>query len=386
MINCFHAGQNCAPSDSSVAAAGGYLGTGSDPYTQQVTNPFNPTGTLPFQSAYIAKTIARGLYDGPYPMFGSNSTSSGLEPQMNYGTSSYNSLQVEAKHQFGHGLMVDAFYVWSKSLSNSYFQAEHNQSGDTETGSNAGFQWNQIDQKANRRLDIDDVGGRFVANVIYQLPFGTGHSLNPSNKVASYVVSGWRIGATEMDQSGFPLDITDADPGSLDSRPNRVASEPLILPQSLQGWYNGTTKVTLPDGRIYTPTAFTYLRFNPDAFSAPVDQINGKYLPDTYWMGTSAINYGEVRAPSINNLNFSITRDFKLTERFTLQFQANATNLLNHPNFQTYTADLGSGVEQSATNSSNIPLGYSANTNSYGTHSNTTFDFRQIEFAMHVRF
>ena len=219
----------------------------------------------------LPKTIARGLYDGPYPLFGSNSTSSGLEPQMNYGTSSYNSLQVEAKHQFGHGLMVDVFYVWSKSLSNSYFQAEHNQSGDTETGSNAGFQWNQIDQKANRRLDIDDIAGRFVANIVYQLPFGTGHNLNPSNKVASYVVSGWRIGATEMDESGYPLDITDNDPGSLNSRPNRVASEPLILPKALQGWYNGTTKVTLPDGRIYTPTLSPILKFNPDAFSAPVE-------------------------------------------------------------------------------------------------------------------
>jgi hypothetical protein len=31
VISCFHAGLNCAPNDSSVAAAGGYLGTGSDP-------------------------------------------------------------------------------------------------------------------------------------------------------------------------------------------------------------------------------------------------------------------------------------------------------------------------------------------------------------------
>jgi hypothetical protein len=385
VISCFHAGLNCAPNDSSVAAAGGYLGNGADPYGQQVTNPFNPNGTLPFQTAFIAKTVARGLVDSAFPLFEA-------EPMQSIGYSSYNALQVEAKHQFGHGLMADFSYVWSKSESDSYFEAEHNQAGDTETGSNSGFQWIQTCPKCNRRYDLDDIPGRFVANIVYGLPFGAGHALNPSNKVASYIVGGWRVGATEMDESGYPLDITDDAPGSLDYRPNRVANEPLVLPKNLQGWYNNSQTVTLPDGRIYTPNsgaASTFLKFNPDAFSAPVipnPTSAGKYINDTYWLGNSAINYGSLRDPSINNLNFSLTRDFKLTERFTFELQANVTNTFNHPNIETYLADLGGGTEESPSNSSNIPLGYSNGTSSYGTHNLTTFDFRQIELVGRLTF
>jgi hypothetical protein len=382
IIQCFHGGINCPAWDSSAVSGKGYLQTGADPYSQTVTNPFNPTGTLPFQSNYIAGKIARGLVDGAYPLF------SGSSPQMNLASSVYNSMQVEAKHQFGHGLMADIFYVWSRSISNSYFQAEHNRSGDTESGSNSGFQWNQTDLQSNRRLDLNDITGRFVANITYQLPFGAGHNLNPSNKVLSYVVGGWSIGATEMDESGYPLDITDNAAGSLNFRPNRAPNEPLLLPKIDQKWYNGTTAVTLPDGRIYTPCNYCFLKFNPDAFVQPViasPTTSGKYLTDTYWLGNSAINYTNIRTPSVNNLNFSLTRDFKLTERFTLELQANATNLLNHPNIETYGTDLGT-TELTPNNTSNIGLGYSASTNSYGTHGLTTFDFRQIELVGKIRF
>jgi len=381
IIQCFHGGINCPAWDSSVSGKG-YLQTGADPYSQTVTNPFNPTGTLPFQSNYLPAKIARGLVDGQYPLF------SGATPQMNLASSVYNSLQVEAKHQFGHGLMADVFYVWSRSISNSYFQAEHNRSGDTETGANSGSQWNQVDLQSDRRLDLDDITGRFVANIVYQLPFGTGHGLNPSNKVLSYIVGGWSVGATEMDESGYPLDITDNEAGSLNYRPNRAPNEPLLLPKIDQKWYNGTTPVTLPDGRIYTPCNYCFLKFNPDAFSQPViasPTTSGKYLNDTYWLGDSAINYTNVRTPSINNLNFSVTRDFKLTERFTFELQGNCTNLFNHPNIQTYTTDLGT-TELTPNNSSNIGLGYSASANNYGTHGLTTFDFRQIELVGRIRF
>ena len=81
----------------------------------------------------------------------------------------------------------------------------------------------------------------------------------------------------------------------------------------------------------------------------------------------------------------SLTRDFKLTERFTLAFQCNMSNALNHPNIETYAMDLGS-TELTPGNANNIPLGYSASTSSFGTHNVTTFDFRQVEFQASLRF
>jgi hypothetical protein len=381
VINCFHYGISCAASDSSVATAGGYRGTGSDPYSQQVANPVNPTGTLPFQGPLRAATIPRGLYDGPFPLFVGNN-----EPRT-VGYSSYNSLQLEAKHQFGPGLMADVFYTWSKVLEESYFQAEHNQA----TGNDNAFgQWNHIDPQSNRRYGLDDMPVRFVANVVYDLPFGLGHSLNPANKISRFLVGGWSLGATQMDESGYPLDIYDNSPGSLNQRPNRAPNEPLLLPKIDQHWYNGKTSVTLPDGRIITPANYTFLRFNPDAFVAPVipsPSTSGKYINDTYWLGDSAINYSSIRCPSVNNLNFTLRRTFRVTERVAIDFQANATNILNHPNFQSYATDLGSSTNLSSSNTNNISLGYPTNSaNTYGTHGLTDFDHRQIEFEFKVKF
>jgi hypothetical protein len=385
VISCYHSGINCPSYDSDVASggggkyAGGYLATGSDPFTTQVANPFNPTGTLTFQGPYAGSTIQRGLRDGPFPLFGNGQVEYTTE-----GYSSYNSLQLEAKHQFGHGLMMDLFYTWSKALEFSYIESEHNQSADEETS----ITWNQYDLHQNRRYGLDDIPGRFVANVVYQLPFGTGHSMNPSNHIASYLVSGWSFGVTEMDESGYPLDIYDDDAGALNGRPNRAPNEQLLLPKVDQKWYNGTTPVTLPDGRIVTPCNFCFLKYNPDAFIGAYianPTSAGKYLNDTYWMGNSALNYSTVRDPSINNTNLTIRRNFKVTEKLAVELQANATNLLNHPNIKTYTADPGS-MNLTASTTTNTSLGQGTNSSNYGTHGLTDFDNRQIEFQLNVRF
>ena len=170
-------------------------------------------------------------------------------------------------------------------------------------------------------------------------------------------------------------------------RPN----EPLLLPKIDQHWYNGKTSVTLPDGRIITPANYTFLKFNPDAFvrsghTEPHDrrQIHQRHLLDWEIRRSTTVR---VRDPSINNLNFTLRRSFKVTERFALDFQANATNLLNHPNIETYSTDLGSSTELTPNNSNNIPLGYPTNSaNTFGTHGLTDFDNRQIEFQLRVKF
>ena len=56
----------------------------------------------------------------------------------------------------------------------------------------------------------------------------------------------------------------------MDSRPNLNPGEPLVLPSNLQGWYNGKTTITLPDGRQYIPCNQCYLKYNPDAFTGQV--------------------------------------------------------------------------------------------------------------------
>ena len=63
------------------------------------------------------------------------------------------------------------------------------------------------------------------------------------------------------------------------------------MPKELQRWYDGVTSVTLPCGRIITPTKNTFLKYNACAFEGQtVLAPNGKYIADQYWVGNTALN------------------------------------------------------------------------------------------------
>ena len=50
-----------------------------------------------------------------------------------------------------------------------------------------------------------------------------------------------------------------------------------------------------------------------------------------------------VYGPGFVNLDFSVIKDFKLGERFSLQLRGEFFNLLNHPNFADPDHDLSDG-------------------------------------------
>ena len=62
------------------------------------------------------------------------------------------------------------------------------------------------------------------------------------------------MGSVISMQGGMPLILSGASDGALVARPNRVAGASLEVPKELQRWYDGVTPVTLPCGRIVTPT------------------------------------------------------------------------------------------------------------------------------------
>ena len=91
-------------------------------------------------------------------------------------------------------------------------------------------------------------------------------------------------------QTGFPIAVTGASDGAALTRPDRVDGVPIVLPENLWGWYDGRTAVTLPSGRVITPPARTYLKYNPDAFAGRVVTTpNGRIVADQFWYGDAAI-------------------------------------------------------------------------------------------------
>jgi len=288
-------------------------------------------------AAYVASLVRHQTvdyaadigYPGPgaiaprRPYFAQFPNVSGITLENSDAISNYHSLQLLLEHRFSHGLTAQATYTYAHSIDDG---------PPIGGGKNGAGPFPQlVNNRALERASSDiDIRQRFVAMVDYELPFG--RSLHG---VAGFLIKGWIVNAALVAQTGPPFTVTNsaarANTGGGD-RPNRVA--------------NGT----LPSGQR-SPQQW----FDKSAFIAQ----------PLYMIGNSGRNI--LTAPPLRQLDFSLFKQFRLTERFMLEFRTEAFNLTNTPNF---------GIPQAALGASN-----------FGTISDTAnAQARQLQFALKLLF
>ena len=363
---------------------------GNNPCSASVQNPLQPaTGTLiPFVGTLGQRTIP--MIDTYYPYL----ALLGDVMEKDNGWSSYNAFKLRVRHSFSNGFLLDANYTHSKSIDTTYTELQDEQGFSDVVGGNGNGSSNGyidfLNPQNNKKVSYQDVPNRVVITGTYELPFGKGKKFDMKNKLAENLMGGWHVGSVFTWQQGFPLSPTGANTNSLDNRTmlNAGPNEPLVLPQKYWGWYNGVTSITLPDGRQYTPCAQCYLKYNPDAFAGQVlTEANGTNQANLYWLGNAAIDYGQLRGPGRNNFDFSLSRDFRIMERYVLSFHANVTNVLNHTQFLpgSFNMALG-GIQTTANPAQGLLPGEPQSASTFGTHNMLTFDPRQMIMEMRFRF
>lgn len=347
----------------------------SNPASTLVTNPFQSlvgkaTGTIGNATISTASSMINYL---------------ALSNQTAYTTkaiSDYNALQVKVEHSLSNGLQFMASYTWSKNTGTSYSSV----GGETEMQSNGVAGSGGIDYRnmSNQHGLLGyDMPNRVVGMVSYLLPTGRGQALDPGNRWLRGIVGGWQVGAVVTVQSGAPWG---PNCGTMNGRCNLVSGESSKVPKSLRHWYDGKTSVTLPDGRTITPAAYTYLYWNPDQFTYPVVQMpNGTYQADQYTWGATAPYLGWLRLPTTSYTNLTINRQFAVTEKFRLEFLAEASNLFNQTNFKPGAASNGVGVTLVGNSATNTQVGQNSSV-STGSLGMTFQDPRQVTLSMRMRF
>jgi hypothetical protein len=219
----------------------------------------------------------------PIPGFGS------ITIYNNDGYSNYNSLQLKAEKHFTHNFSFLGSYAWSKCI-------DDGATGFTYGGNISAIR-NPADGTANRGLCDQDIRNRVVFNTIYQLPFG-----NRSAGFLKQVEAGWALEGILTLEAGQPFSVLypldNSNTGILLDTPDLVAGQnPNNGPKTPNDW------------------------FNLNAFTAPV--------PFTF--GTAGRNI--VIGPPLKNLDFSVHKQFLVTERQALEFRAEFFNVTNHTNF-----------------------------------------------------
>lgn len=239
-----------------------------------------------------AKLNAAGIsqfYFRHYPQF--NNVYFGT----NDGRSNYNSLQVRFAHSTKN-LTVAVNYTYSKAIDD--ISVEGN--GFTSVLDNYNLKLNRAPADFDRRQSMN-------ANFTYALPVGKGQHFGSSMpKFVDLLVGGWNLGGYLIDQSGNPFS---------------VASQHSTLP-------GGTTYATFSGtntniGSVSETGSGVYY-FTP----AQVAQFG---LTPAFGVGNAGRNV--FHNPWFNELDLSLIKRFRITERQSISFRAEAYNAFNHPNF-----------------------------------------------------
>ena len=230
----------------------------------------------------------------------------------NLGSSFYNGLQVTLTQRAFKGLNFLAGYTWAHALDN----ATTNRSGFPQDNRTFRPEWGNGDY---------DIRHRFTFSLSYELP-----SLHAPLQLGQ----GWQLTSIVNLQTGEPY-------GFYDSFDDISFSGEFLDRWDFSGDPNDVHWTTDPAKQI------TYL-FGSDATSNPRCASQNKN-PDLDFYGCfisgSAVitppaygTFGNMRrnifrGPAYANLDMSVTKRWKLSDRLNLQLRGEFFNVLNHPNF-----------------------------------------------------
>ena len=322
-----------------------------------------------------------------------NQLYNGFNYRSNSVSSSYHALVLQAQKRMSHGLQFDTGYTFSKLLDvNSELFAGCSTIG----GQSAPYYYTT---NKNPRLEYGrasfDHRNSFKFSVIYQVPF-----LRAQKGFVGHVLGGWNVGSLFQYYSGHPIEVWD---GRTRNRA-RDASGKLVLdasgiPYNMGGDYNldgtandrpifvGASKKNVYSGATPAKGIFkdnsiigcnaswvpgNVAQSGKAAGSGSIDGCNARFgVPGAINDATHGIfspgtpnalfqtpaypgaptyeRFGTLGrdtfvGPGFGQLDASLGKTFKLTERAQLEIKGQAQNLANHPNFDAVTGNLGSGV------------------------------------------
>jgi hypothetical protein len=248
----------------------------------QVPNPYFGVITT---GALSGRTVARSQLLRPFPDY------LNVSLLANHGASSiYHSFQFTAERRYSNGLSALASYTNSKLIDDSFSIAGG--------GGGAGdFRIGRLNRKLDRAIDEEDISQRLVFSAVYELPFGRGRRFLKDG-IASHIIGGWQINTITTLQTGRPLKVRGANNFTGINWPDMVC-DPTLDDRGPNGW------------------------FKTDCFRNPPNFVIGnvpRTLPST-------------RGPGYKDVALSLFRTQKITEKFNLEFRAEAFNAFNTVNY-----------------------------------------------------
>ena len=234
------------------------------------------------------------------------------------GSANYNSIQTRLEKRTSRGLFLLNSFTYSRDFDIS--------SGHLETSNGDNSRVNYANPSQDYGPSSYDQPLNDTLSVVYDLPYGHGRHFGAnSNALLNDVLGGWQATLINSVTSGLPFNINYTLSSSsglygtdlVTYRPSRVAGQPLFAPAS-------SRTRTISGGPING-------ELNPAAFAAPT----------TYPWGNLSRN--RLRSTPYYDTDLGIHKQFPVfSDRYNLDFRAEAFNVLNKVNLQAPNANFSS--------------------------------------------
>ena len=223
------------------------------------------------------------------------SVGNGLSMTSTFGFGNYDALSAKVEKRYSHGLQFVSAYTWSHAFANS----------NTPLSGSTGFAPKTItDYGTGYSSAAWDIRHNFTTGFSWQAPVGRGQRFGGSmNRFADAIVGNWMLNGVLSLRTGVPYTI----------RYNGCQG---VWNACTGDLVNGADPNAAPAGGR-TPTQY----FNIANFVAPAALTGGN------------LGLQSQTGPPTRTLDASIFKTFPITERFRVQFRAEAFNVANTPQF-----------------------------------------------------
>ena len=240
-----------------------------------------------------------GAYNDPRPAIETNvrrpvPSIGGVNYTSTFGYGNYAGLTAKFEKRYSAGLQYLVAYTWGHALATS---------GTTLSGSAGHAPKNVRNYSEAYASAAWDIRHSMTASFLYDVPMGKGKSIDIQNKVGDALLGNWQVNGILTLRTGSPYTLgTNQCVGSFNN----------CLPDAVAG---KAANAAPSSGR--TPDQW----FDTGNVTRPAIGTPGN------------LGYQTQRVPGQGYMDFSLFKAINLTERFKVQFRAEAFNLTNSPQF-----------------------------------------------------
>jgi hypothetical protein len=277
---------------------------------EQIPNPFRG---LPGVSGSRATNELINVYDllRPIKILGGQVRSNNA-----WGINQYDALQVKVQRRFSKGFSMLFAYTFSKLFEDTSFW------GPEVSG-----------PVAEHKLGGEDRPHKVSLAPIWEVPVGRGKWVGRDMpKVLNAIAGGWQLSGQYTIQSGTPVAFgTDS---FFDGQDASIARND----RTLARWFATEHFVKFPNSNdsLALFPAWTGVHSLPGANFVPqtaADPRNGVYADFGNYVRRYPTRWANLRNSRLNELNMGLFKNFRIEERWKIQFRTEMFNFFNHPRF-----------------------------------------------------